>query len=232
MYIVDLMPIYVIETFLTQGYRKSRSQKISPLQVPRPWTESLAINRGLWQERVKGKRTDYKQQKNQASNKDFMASFFQADAGERGLPALTSEIEEGSNLFSPPPMPFQVGFLPGIFQLTWSLQRTRTDRIPPNKDWKIFVLAIAAVSFSSSSLQRKFLTDKICVEWFECIGANYSGNGEILSRNASPQNIHTAQGSKRFVFGFLPIWVKIQNRLVNKCLNMSTARLLACLTLL
>ena len=57
------MPIYVIETFLTQGYRKSRSQKISPLQVPRPWTESLAINRGLWQERVKGKRTDYKQQK-------------------------------------------------------------------------------------------------------------------------------------------------------------------------
>ena len=32
-----------------------------------------------------------------------MASFFQADAGERGLPALTSEIEEGSNLFSPPP---------------------------------------------------------------------------------------------------------------------------------
>ena len=103
MYIVDLMPIYVIETFLTQGYRKSRSQKISPLQVPRPWTESLAINRGLWQERVKGKRTDYKQQKNQASNKDFMASFFQADAGERGLPALTSEIEEGSNLFSPPP---------------------------------------------------------------------------------------------------------------------------------
>jgi len=37
-------------------------------EVPRPWTESLAINRGLWQER--------------------------ADAGERGLPALTSEIEE------------------------------------------------------------------------------------------------------------------------------------------
>ena len=107
-------------------------------------------------------------------------------------------------------MPFQVGFLPRIFQLTWSLQRTRTDRIPLNKDWKIFVFAIAAVSFSSSSLQRKFLTDKICVEWFECIGANYSGNGEILSRNASPQNIHTAQGSKRFVFGFLPVWVKIQ----------------------
>ena len=115
MYIVDLMPIYVIETFLTQGYRKSRSQKISPLQVPRPWTESLAINRGLWQERVKGKRTDYKQQKNQAFNKDFMASFFQADAGERGLPALTSEIEEGSNLFSPPPCPFKLDFCQEYF---------------------------------------------------------------------------------------------------------------------
>ena len=130
-------------------------------------------------------------------------------------------------------MPFQVGFLPGIFQLTWSLQRTRTDRIPPNKDWKIFVFAIAAVSFSSSSLQRKFLTDKICVEWFECIGANYSGNGEILSRNASPKiTTQHRDPKKRFIFGFLPIWVKIQNRLVNKCLNMSTARLLACLTLL
>ena len=211
MYIVDLMPIYVIETFLTQGYRKSRSQKISPLQVPRPWTESLAINRGLWQERVKGKRADYKQQKNQASNKYFMASFFQADAGERGLPALTSEIEEGSNLFSPPPpMPFQVGFLPRIFQLTWSLQRTRTDRIPLNKDWKIFVFAIAAVSFSSSSLQRKFLTDKICVEWFECIGANYSGNGEILSRNASPKISTQHRDPKDLYSGFFPFGSKFK----------------------
>ena len=107
-------------------------------------------------------------------------------------------------------MPFQVGFLPGIFQLTWSLQRTRTDRIPPNKDWKIFVLAIAAVSFSSSSLQRKFLTDKICVEWFECIGANYSGNGEILSRNASPKISTQHRDPKDLYSGFFPFGSKFK----------------------
>merc|ERR1719275_192379 len=39
-------------------------------EVPRPWSESLATNRGLWQQR--------------------------ADAGERGLPALTSDPEEGN----------------------------------------------------------------------------------------------------------------------------------------
>ena len=48
-----------------------------------------------------------------------MPSFFQADAGERGLPALTSEIEEGSNVFSliPPALSLS-GFLPEIFLLT------------------------------------------------------------------------------------------------------------------
>ena len=54
-----------------------------------------------------GKEPIISSKKNQASNKDFMPSFFQADAGERGLPALTSEIEEGSNVFSLiPPLPF------------------------------------------------------------------------------------------------------------------------------
>ena len=36
-------------------------------------------------------------------------------------------------------------------------------------------------------LQRIFPADEMIAEWFECIGANYSGNGETLLRNASPR---------------------------------------------
>ena len=36
-------------------------------------------------------------------------------------------------------------------------------------------------------LQRIFPADEMIAEWFECIGANYSGNGETLLRNAGPR---------------------------------------------
>ena len=47
-------------------------------------------------------------------------------------------------------------------------------------------------------LQRKFLIDEISGEWFECIGANYSGNGETLLRNvATPRKCR--RGGKRLI---------------------------------
>ena len=137
---------------------------------------------------------------------------FQADAGERGLPALTTHSEEGFNTFLCTQYRGTVFFLLSFWMISYQyLQETPMGAVAWNKEMKkvnsdiSLSPSLSAPSPSIPWLQRKFLIDEISAEWFECIGANYSGNGETLLRNAGtlPKCRHTLQRNpKKINLGF------------------------------
>ena len=107
-------------------------------------------------------------------------------------------------------MPFQVGFLPRIFQLTWSLQRTRTDRIPLNKTGKYLFSPSQPSLFPAPAFKENSSLIKFALSGSSVSEQITPGMGKSCRGMPAPKYPHSTGIQKDLYSGFFPFGSKFK----------------------